>query len=127
MAKANNDENVFGMLSHLLAIFTGFIAPLIFFLVRKDQKGVAYENAKHSLNFQITIAIFAGALIVLWLIFSMLSLFLIGIPLLIAYSFILPMLIPVIGIVIIIFCIIASVQAYEGKVYIYPLEIKFFK
>ena len=59
MAKKDTNENVLGMLAHLLGIFTGFVGPLVLFLVTKDKKGgLANENAKHALNFQISMMIY---------------------------------------------------------------------
>ena len=56
--KKSGEDNNLGMLSHLLGLFTGFIGPLIIFLIIKDSKGVALQNAKNSLNFQISLFIY---------------------------------------------------------------------
>lgn len=104
-----SDENVFALLAHLLGIFTGFIGPLVIFLVKKDSPGLAYENAKHALNFQISLVIY-------YIISFILVFVLIGILLMWA-----------LGIFALIVIILASVKAYGGEVYQYPLEIQFIK
>ncbi len=98
------------MLPHVLGLFTGFIGPLIAYLVlrsEKDKKAIA--NAKHALNFQLSLLIY-------YLIGGILILAFIGIVVLIVtYVFA------------IIAGIIASLRSYEGEVYKYPLEIEFVK
>ena len=59
------------MLVHVLAIFSGFIAPLIFYLVKKDSRFVSF----HSLQVLIwhaayAVTFFAGMIIMLVFMFS---------------------------------------------------------
>ncbi len=116
MAEAENKQaNTWGMLCHLLA-FCGFvipfgniIGPLIIWLTKKDAFPFVNEQGKESLNFQISMTIYA---IIAWL----LCFILIGIPLLIA-----------IAISQIILVIIASIKANDGVSYHYPISIKFIK
>jgi uncharacterized Tic20 family protein len=112
MAKKQSDtsnDNILAMLAHLLGLFTYFIGPLIIYLIKKDEKGIVKENAKHSLNFQLS-------LIIYYVIATILMIVLIGFVLMWA-----------IGIFALVVIIIASVRSYEGKVYKYPLEIEFIK
>ena len=104
-----------GMLCHLLA-FSGFIipfgmiiGPLVIWLIKKDRSQFVNEQGKEALNFQISIIIYS-------IVATILSLIVIGIFLLIA-----------ILVVWIIFVILASVKAHEGKSYRYPLTIRFIK
>jgi uncharacterized protein len=103
-----SDEKTMAILSHILALPTGFIAPLIIFLVKKDSPYVL-AHAKESLNFQITMAI---ALIASWLMIFIL----IGIAL-----------IPLVYLADLVFIIIATIKASENKLYKYPLSIRFIK
>ncbi|MFK7909159.1 MAG: DUF4870 domain-containing protein [Akkermansiaceae bacterium] len=48
------DDRTMGMLVHLLALLTGFIGPLILWLVKKDQSRFIDHHGKESLNFMIT-------------------------------------------------------------------------
>lgn len=100
------DERTMAILSHILAIPAGFLAPLIIYLIKKDDSKYVAEHAKESLNFQITMFI---AIIVLlisivgWLFFW------------------------VVPIISIIFIIIATVNASDNKMYRYPLCIRLIK
>ncbi len=38
-----NDERTFALLAHVLAIFSGFIAPLVIFLIKRDSKFVSFH------------------------------------------------------------------------------------
>jgi uncharacterized protein len=103
-----SDEKTMAILSHILALPTGFIAPLIIYLVKKDSPYVL-AHARESLNFQITMAI---ALIASWLMVFIL----IGIAL-----------IPLVYLADLVFIIIATIRASENKLYRYPLAIRFVK
>lgn len=58
------DERTFALLAHVLGIFSGFIAPLIFFLVKRDSKFVSF-HALQSLAWHILyfICIFGAILV----------------------------------------------------------------
>ena len=108
------DKN-WAMLCHLTA-FTGFfiplgniIGPLVIWLIKKDELAVVDENGKESLNFQISMTIYAT-------IASLLIFVFIGI-----------LLLPVVIIAQVVFTIIASIKANNGEAYRYPLTIRFLK
>lgn len=101
-----SDEKTMAILAHVLTIVSSFIAPLIIYLVKKDESKFVAEHAKEALNFQITLAIVYCVLFI-----SVIGIFLIWIP----------------GIVSLIFVILAAVKANEGKLYRYPLSIRFIK
>jgi len=50
---SSQDDRSMAMLAHLLGIFTGFLGPLIIWLMKKDQSPFVDDQAKESLNFQI--------------------------------------------------------------------------
>jgi len=57
------DERTFALLAHVLGIFSGFIAPLVFFLVKRDSKFVSF-HALQSLAWHIAyFVLFFGAII----------------------------------------------------------------
>ena len=97
------------MLIHVSAIFTGFVGPLIIWLIKKDESAFVDRHGKTALNFTITlmIAYFVSAILILVLI---------GILMILALM--------VVGIV---FPIIAAIAANKGEEYTYPLSIKFIK
>ncbi len=52
-----SDEKTMAILSHILTLVCGFIAPLIIYLIKKDESKFVAEHARESLNFQITLFI----------------------------------------------------------------------
>jgi len=95
-----------GIFLHVVGHIFG---PLIVWLLKRNESPEIDAHGKESLNFQLSMLIYnviAGILVIV----------LIGIPLLI--------LLYVLNIV---FVIIASIQAGEGKLYRYPMAIRFIK
>jgi uncharacterized protein len=103
-----SDERTMAILTHILSLPTGFIAPLVIYLVKNDSAYVT-THAKEALNFQITLAI---AAIIGWLTIFIL----IGIVLL-----------PLVYLADLILVIIATIRASENKIYRYPFSIRFIK
>ena len=108
-----SDDRVLAMLSHLLAIIggLGLIPPLIIWLIKKDDPNASFvtENAKESLNFQITVLILALVCCVLLLVF-------IGFPLMV-----------LLGVANLVLVITATVRSNEGKIYRYPFNFRLIK
>ena len=95
-----------GIFLHVVGHIFG---PLIVWLLKRNESPEIDAHGKESLNFQLSMLIYnviAGILIIV----------LIGIPLLI--------LLYVLNIV---FVIVASIQAGDGKLYRYPVAIRFIK
>jgi len=104
-----SDEKTMGLLCHLLAIFTGFLGPLIIWLIKKDESQFVDVCGKEALNFQITVFIaMVGA--------GVLTFVIIGV-----------FLVPLIWAADLIFCIVATVKANAGEAYRYPISIRFVK
>ena len=101
-----SDEKTLAILSHVLTFIAPILAPLIIYLVKKDESSFVAYHAKESLNFQITMVIAVIALIVS----------LIGI-----------LLVWVVGLISLVLVIVASIKASEGRLYKYPLSIRFIK
>lgn len=104
-----SDERTMAILAHVLTLVCGFIAPLIIYLIKKNDSKFASEHAKESLNFQITMFLAFMVSFILWII-------LIGI--LITW---------VLGIAMLVLVIIATIRASENKLYRYPFCIRFIK
>src|SRR5207248_9160747 len=53
------DQRTLAMIAHLLAIPLHWIAPLVLYLIKKDEPGSKFvaDQAKESLNFQLTMLI----------------------------------------------------------------------
>ena len=102
----SNDDKTMGMLAHLLGIFTGFIGPLVIYLMKKDENGFAAAEAKESLNFQLTMLIVQFASIILMFV-------LIGFFTSMAA-----------GVCALVFCIMGTMKANNGEHYRYPINIR---
>lgn len=111
----DRDQRTYGMLCHLIALagylipFGNIIGPLIVWLIKKEGSPFVDEQGKESLNFQISITIYA-------IVAGILTMVVIGIPLLIA-----------VGIFALVEIIIASIAANDGRSHKYPLNIRFIK
>ncbi len=100
------DEKTMAILSHILTLVAPILAPLIIYLVKKDESKFATFHAKESLNFQITVM-----LIVIGLFITIIGIVLVWI----------------VGIAALVLVIIATIKASEGKLYKYPFSIRLFK
>ena len=114
-SQPTKDERTWAMLSHFSALcmfifpFGNILAPLIIWLIKKDEMPFVEDQAKEVLNFQISMTIyFIGSIILI--------IVLIGIPILI-----------VLGIFNVIITIIAGIKANDGKSYRYPINLKLIK
>lgn len=113
MQNVSSDDRNWGMLAHILALvgyllipFGNVIAPLIVYLMKKDQSPFVADQARESLNFQISMTIYmivAGALIFV----------LIGL-----------LLLPVIWLAGLVLTILAGIKASSGVAYRYPLTLR---
>ena len=111
----SKDELTWGMLSHFSALsmfifpFGNILAPLIIWLIKKDEMSFVENQAKEVLNFQISMTIYL-------LISGILCFILIGIPFVIG-----------LGIFNVIITIIAGIKANDGKSYRYPINLRLIK
>ncbi|OXM84448.1 DUF4870 domain-containing protein [Paenibacillus rigui] len=105
----SNDEKSLALLSHLLSLIAGVFAPLIIWLLKKDESYFIAEHAKESLNFQISIMIYSFAV-------TLLCFVVIGF-----------VLIPFLAIFVVVVIILATVKASRGEIYRYPLTIRLVK
>ena len=111
----SKDERTWAMLCHFSAFaglifpFGNFLAPLIIWLIKKEELPFVEDQGKEVLNFQLSITIYL-------LISGILCIILIGIPI-------------IIGLVIFCFIItiIAAISANDGKSYRYPINLRLIK
>ncbi len=103
---ATSDEKTLGLLAHIITFISAFIGPLIIYLLKKDDSAFVASHAKESLNFQITMALATIVLII-----SIVGLFLLWL----------------VGLIVLVLVIVATIKASEGKLYRYPLTIRFIK
>ncbi|MEU1971481.1 DUF4870 domain-containing protein [Microbacterium sp. NPDC019599] len=102
-----SDEKLWAVLINVGGIFFSFFPALIGYLVLKDRGPFIRAHAATALNFQLT-------LLIAYLVGGILTIVLIGIPILIAA-----------GILALVFPIIAAVKAGGGQWWTYPLTIPF--
>ena len=104
------DDKTMAMLCHLLGIFTGFLGPLIIWLIKKDTSPFVDDQGKEALNFQLVCMIAALVCI------PLVPLACIGLILGLAVQ-----------VVRIIFSIIGTIEANKGVPYRYPLTWRMIK
>lgn len=101
-----SDEKTLAILSHILTIVAPILAPLIIFLLKKDESKYVAYHAKESLNFQITLMI-----VVIGLLITVIGILFIWI----------------VGIAAFVLVIVATIRAGEGVLYRYPLSWRLIK
>jgi len=103
------DEKLWATLIHVGGIFFLFLPSLIGYLVLKDRGPFIREHTRVALNFQITMAIayVVGYITIIIVIGGLILL--------------------AVGVVVIVFSIIAAIAANNGQLYKYPLTIEFIK
>jgi uncharacterized protein len=94
------------LVGFLVPVAGHLVGPLIVWLAKRQDSPEIDAHGKESINFQISMLIWNAIALILCLV-------LIGIPILI-----------LLHILNIIFVIVASIQASEGKLYRYPLAIR---
>jgi uncharacterized Tic20 family protein len=101
-----NDERNFAVLIHILSIVSSFLAPLILWLIKRDESPFVDHHGKEALNFQIT-------MFIAWSVTIVLVFVLIGL-----------LLIPVLLVIQIVFPIMAGLAANRDEYYRYPLTLR---
>ena len=119
----SKDEKTWGMVSHLSALacfvfpfYGNIFGPLVVWLIKKDEMPFVNEQAKESMNFQITASII---LTILTVVAFVLSFILVG--------FLLYPIIVLIGVADLVLIIVAAIKANEGENYRYPFAIRLIK
>jgi len=95
-------DTTLAALAHASALIASFLGPVLFLVLADDGDELVRENAKNAINFQIVIFVLAIVSVVL-------SLVLIGFLMLF-----------VVGIIDVVFVLIATVKANNGEIYEYP-------
>lgn len=94
------DDKMMAMLAHLLAIVTGFIGPLIIWLIKKDQSKFVAFHAMQALFFHLALNV---------------VMFVLGITVILALAT------PLVWIAGIVFAVIAGLAANRGEWYELPV------
>lgn len=102
----SRDERTIALMSHILTFVAPLLAPLVIYLVKKDQSAYIAHHAKESLNFQITLIL---AFILLFI--SLIGIFFLWL----------------VGIAGSVLVVLATVKAGEGVWYRYPFCLRLIK
>ncbi len=98
-----------GFFAGAIIPFGHIIAPLVIWLIKRDESAFVDDQGKEAVNFQITITIYF--IIASFLVFVLVGLLLL--PALAIYAFVI--------------VIVAAVKANDGLKFRYPLSIRFIK
>lgn len=113
----SSDSRGWATAAHLIPLFGfGFIAPLIIWLIKRDEDPFVEDQAREALNFQLSLLLYGVGLFGLFMlsltgvwVFAVLGL--IGILALGIFAFV--------------FAIIAGIKSASGEAYRYPLIVHF--
>jgi uncharacterized protein len=109
LTEPTNDERLLAILAHVLTLVGSFIPPLVIYLLKNKESSYVADHARESLNFQIT-------MIIAMIVSSLLIILLIGL-----------LFIWVLGILDVIWVVVAAVRASENKLYRYPFNLRLIK
>lgn len=107
--QVTENERMLAILSHVLTLVAWLFAPLVIYLVKKDESPFVRDHAKESLNFQLT-------LMIAYFVCFLLLVVLIGV-----LGFI------VVGFYQLVLVIVATIKAADNQLYRYPFTIRFIK
>lgn len=105
-----------GLIGFAIPVGLNVIAPLVFWLMKKNESRHLDAHGKEVVNFNITFSI---VMVILWLLFMLLFLIIIG--------FIFVPLMVLLGIAWLVLTVIGAIQASEGKLFRYPATIRFIR
>ena len=105
----NNDERLMAAGIYVLSIFFPVIAPLVIWLIKKDESSFIDYHGREYFNFLISYTVY-------FFVSGILTIILIGFVAL-----------AVLGVMLFVFTIIATIKAYEGNEYRFPLIFRLIK
>ena len=103
---ADKDSRLWAALCHASALFGSFLLALIIWVIKKDEDPYVDYHGREAINFQISIFLYGIVCFMLCLVFIGFLL----LPLLVLFHFI--------------FVVVATIRAYDGVAYRYPLCIR---
>jgi uncharacterized Tic20 family protein len=125
------EARMWAMLAHLSALLGAFVlplaggivAPLLIWLIKRDEMAFVDDQAKEALNFNISVAIYGIVIGTLTTISALLIVVLVGLPLLVVLGIASLALVAAWFVL----TIVAAVKANEGIAYRYPLTLRLLK
>ncbi len=123
LPETRRDARTWTVLCHASALVGFFvpavghiIGPLVIWLLKRDQFPEVDEHGKESINFQLSMLIYAVALGIIC-----------GLLIFVLVGFLLLPLFGLIHLLDVVLVIVASIQANDGKLYRYPMTIRLIK
>ena len=115
------DDKTWALAAHIGSLVAayialGFLAPLLVMVLKKDRPFVR-RHAVESLNFQISLLIYFAVGVVVMVVIAVLT-FGLGLILLVPVALVL-------GLLALLFIILATIKASNGEDYRYPLTLRF--
>ncbi len=112
--QTTQDERTWALVSHIGCLLgawfaMAFLVPLVILLVKGKESAFVRHHAVESLNFQLSMLIYLFVSILL-------ALLLVGL-----------LILPVLGVLWLVFVVLATIKAGNGEGYRYPLTIRFVK
>jgi uncharacterized protein len=105
----NQDERLFAAGIYVLSIFFPVIAPLVIWLIKKDESSFIDYHGREYFNFLISYTVY-------FFVSGLLTLILIGFVAL-----------AILGVMLFVLTIIAAIKAFEGNEYRFPLIFRLIK
>jgi uncharacterized protein len=105
----NQDERLFAAGIYVLSIFFPVIAPLVIWLIKKDESSFIDYHCREYFNFLISYTVY-------FFVSGLLTLILIGFVAL-----------AILGVMLFVLTIIAAIKAFEGNEYRFPLIFRLIK
>jgi uncharacterized protein len=102
----SNDERLLAAAIYVLSFFTAFIGPLVIWLLKKNDSDFIDYHGREYLNFLISYSVYS-------IISTLLMIVVIGL-----------FTIWIVGILAVVFSIVAAIKAYEGKEYRIPFVFR---
>ncbi|ELZ40542.1 DUF4870 domain-containing protein [Halorubrum tebenquichense] len=96
-------DTTLAAITHLLALFTWVVGPLVVYVVTDD--AFVKENARNALNWQIWLSVYSFVALAL------------------VFLFVGFLILPILGLLDTVFVVVAAVKASEGEAWSYPLTI----
>lgn len=104
--ETTSEERTMGMIVHLSALILGFLGPLIFWLIKKDESRFIDDHGKEALNFAIVLNVVILAMF--------------------ATCVLIP-LTPIVGVYGLVLIIVAGVKANDGNRFRFPFLFRLIK
>jgi uncharacterized Tic20 family protein len=112
-APPDDEERTLAMLCHLLPIVAGFIAPLIIWLIKKDQSRFLDHHGREAVNFQINVLIITFTLAIVAMVLTFILIGFLLFPVIFA-----------VAIAALVLEVLAGIAASRGEWHRYPCTVR---